>query len=276
MPFLAAKKKLTPEQQKALDAVLSEWDGATEVPPHAAKNLRGENGMLPEDIENYLAALADGSARLRLKSANAGDEFEKIGKAFLFAGHPATQFTDAIFGRAIQLENYVFLLKKQLDALSCNDTEEEIRATLRALGDKDRSAAPSSYGIYFDAMRRTKLGRDVLFATFAKSHHSTTRPWNTPVSAKEVRETCGLGRDPEGKDFILFAYLLPAEIMPRVPTTASPGWVYQRWFRPNPKAKTEKHGWSEALSTGFAKRPEIVHPEIDGATILFPIHIANA
>lgn len=69
---------------------------------------------------------------------------------------------------------------------------------------------------------------------------------------------------------------VPAATVPRVPTTASPGWFYQRWFRPSQKADAELHGWTAPIGSGFAGRPEVVHSEIDGTTLVFPIHIAKA
>lgn len=276
MPFSTARKKLTPVEQAALDALLVEWDGSTEVPLQAAENLRRENGMPAASLTKYLTLLAASREALRLSGIGPKAEFERIGKPFLLLGHPATPFKGAVFGRAVRLDVFARFLKEELDKLRCYDTEEDIRATLRALGDKEEIHAPSANRIYFDAMRQSKLGREVLFATFAKSVKPNQRPWTPPVTSVEIRASCALGEVPPGKDFILFAYHLPDGIIPHTPTTASPGWAYQQWFRPNPKAASEFHGWTEPIGTGIAKRPEIVHSEIDGTTLLFPIHIASA
>ena len=116
-----------------------------------------------------------------------------------------------------------------------------------------------------------------MFATFAKPVKAGQRPWLAPVpDANAIRSSIALGEDDEGKDYILFAYRLPPEVLPRVPTTASPGWFYQQWFRPNVGAATDLHGWTEPLKPGFDRLPGIVHEEISGTTVVFPIHIATA
>lgn len=276
MPFNAARSKLASTQQQSLDGLLAEWDVATDVPPQAAKNLRGEHGMSAANLQSYLTTFADSHTALSPSGTGPKAEFERIGNPFLLAGHAAAPFQGAVFGRAIRLEIYAGFLKPSLDSLKCYDTEEEIRATLRTLGDKQETSVPTVHRIYLEAMRRTNLGKEVLFATFAKPVAQQKRPWTTPATSTDVCASCGLGEVPAGKELILFVYRLPDGISPRVPTTASPGWAYQKWFRPNPKAATELHGWTEPIGTGFAKRPEIVHSEIDGTTILFPIHIATA
>ena len=276
MPFTAARKQLAPAEQQAIDDLISEWSGGTGVPPQAAENLRRENGMSAKDFSKYLNGLASGKGKMSLAGIGPKAEFERIGKPFLLAGHPATPFKGAVFGRAIVLETYARFLKKELDTLKCYDLEDDIRTTLRVLGDKDEMSAPSTKRVYFNAMRRTKLGKEVLFATFAKPVRPNQGPWVTPITSGEIRTSCALGEVPSGRDFILFTYRLPDGTLPYVPTTASPGWDYQQWFRPNLDASKDLHGWTEPIGTGFAQRPEVVHPEIDGTTLLFPIHVASA
>jgi len=273
MAFSAALKRLSASEREALNDLISEWEGSTEVPLRAAENLRRENAMSAKDLERYLRALAKSKDALKLSGIGPKVEFERIGKPFLLSGHVSTPFKRATFGRAVRIKTFAGFLKQELDKLRCFDTEEEIRGTLRSLGDMEELRAPSSQRVYFEAMRRTKLGREVLFATFVKPTRLNQRPWVTPVTATKIRSTCGLGEVPRGEDFILFVYSLPDFAPPHVPTTASPGWDYQWWFRPNPKASVELHGWTRPISRGFAKIPEVVHSEINGSTLLFPIHI---
>ena len=175
------------------------------------------------------------------------------------------------------LNNYARYLSPRLDAVGYLDTEEEIRATIRKMDNETEAAAPAYLKGYFRAIRETPLGKKAVFATFAKPVSAGQRPWNLPISdANTIRSTIALGEDPENQDYILFAYRLPDSVVPLVPTTASPGWFYQRWFRPNINAASDLHGWTEPLKSGFTPQPEIVHEEIPGATVVFPIHIANA
>ena len=277
MSFSIARNKLSTARQAALDSLLAVWDGSSGIRLQAAANLRAEFGSEIDPLAEYLAALADRSTEL--SSANLGIDFtfQEIGKVFALAGHMAEPYKHAVFGRAILAETYARYLKGTLYGLGLADTPGDILRNLRSLEDKTEATAASASRIYFKAMKQTALGKGAVFATFAKPVRTGQRPWLAPIpNANTVRDTIALYGDDTGKDYILFAYQLTSPIIPRAPTTASPGWRYQRWFRPNPAAPTELHGWTEPIGTGLKKRPEIVHPEIDGSTLVFPIHVAKA
>ena len=275
MSFNTAKSKLINDNQAALDSLLAAWTSADAVAKQAAANLQNEHGSEVDKLESYLVELANRAPQLSVASTEI--EFKQAGKTFRLAGHETTPCNGAIFGRAMLLENYARYVFPELEKLRYTDTAEEIHATLRKLDGVDEATAPPYLGGYFQAIRQTPLGRGAVFATFAKPVNTGQRPWRAPIpDADAIRSSIALGEDGEGKDYILFAYRLPPEVVPRVPTTASPGWFYQRWFRPNVHAATDLHGWTEPLKPGFNRLPEIVHEEIFGTTVVFPIHIATA
>jgi hypothetical protein len=258
-----------------LDSRLGAWTGADAVAKQAAANLQNEYGCEVDKLESYLVELAKRAPNLSVATPSL--EFEQVGKPFWLAGHEATPIKGAIFGRAMLLEKYARYVSPVLEKLRYTDTAEVIRATLRKLDGVDEAAAPPYLRGYFQAIRETPLGRGAVFAIFAKPVDAGQRPWRAPIpDADAIRSSVALGEDDEGKDYILFAYRLPAGVVPRVPTTASPGWFYQQWFRPNGGAATDLHGWTEPLKPGFDRLPEVVHEEIFGTLIAFPIHIATA
>jgi hypothetical protein len=277
MVFDPARNQLSTARKSALDVLLAEWQANNGVPLRAATNLRAERGSGVGPLVTYLTSLADNQADLGVAPPGPKTAFEQIGNIFSLAGHEATPFKESLFGRAILLEKYArYYLTPELDKLGCLDTEEDIRLTLRAIADATETAVPVRFRIYFEAMRRALLGRKAVFATFTKSIQMGESPWTEPIpDAQSIRNNIALGEDPLDKDYILFVYRLPDGTLPRVPTTASPGWFYQRWFRPSQNADTELHGWTEPIGSG-SSRPEIVHSEIAGTTLVFPIHIAKA
>ena len=275
MPFTTAKANLTAANQAALGSLLSAWASAGVVSKLAATNLQNEHASADGPLQDYLDKLAENSALLNVASPR--NEFKRVGKSFALAGHGATTCKGAIFGRAMLLDNYARYLLPKLDAFGYRDTEEEIRATIRKMDNENELGASPQLEGYFRAIRETALGKGAVFATFATPVAAGRRPWPLPTpSANTIRSTIALGEDPEDQDYILFAYRLPDSVIPLVPTTASPGWSYQRWFRPNTNAAVDLHGWTEPLEPRFDRQPEIVHEEIPGATVVFPIHIATA
>jgi hypothetical protein len=275
MLFDIAKAKMSAANQAALGSLLGAWANANDVAKQAAINLQNEHGSTDGPLEGYLVDLACNQSRLSVPSPR--QDFEVIGKPFALAGHESTPFKGAIFGRAMLLEKYARYLIPKLDALGYSDTEEEVRDTLRKMDNEDDKSAPPYMMGYYQAIRETPLGKGAVFATFAQPVAATQRPWPLPIPRADfVRGAIALGEDPTNKDYILFAYRLPDTVVPLVPTTASPGWFYQRWFRPNINAATDLHGWTEPLNPRFTRQPEIVHEEILGTKLLFPIHISTA
>jgi len=275
MSFIKAKAKLISANQVVLDSLLVAWAGADAVAKQAAANLQNEHGSEIDKLESYLVELANRAPQWSVPILE--KEFKQAGEAFSLEGHEATPCKGAIFGRAMLLENYARYVFWELEKLGLADTLEVICTTLRKLDGVDEAAAPPYLKGYFQAIRKTPLGRGAVFATFAKPVKPDQRPWRAPIpNADAIRSSIALGEDDEGKDYILFAYRLPPGVSPRVPTTASPGWFYQQWFRPNGDAATDFHGWTEPLKAGFDRLPEVVHKEISGTKVVFPIHIATA
>lgn len=277
MSFPSARARLTSKRRAALDSLLGEWAAAPGVPPFAAANLHSENGAPTTRTAKYLALLADNRTRLAVTPPGPREAFEELRAEYALQGHNADALRPLILGRAILLVKYARHLAPRLEAFGCFDTEDQIRLTLRALSGLTEAAAPKHLRVYFDAMRVTPLGRGVTFATFAFPARTGRRPWEAPLpDATAVRNTLALGEDPDGDDYLLFAYRIHSPVPLRTPTTASPDWFYQRWFRPSARAATELHGWTSPISPAFPARPELVHAEVDGATLEPPIHVANA
>jgi hypothetical protein len=276
MSFNSARNSLAPGPQAAVDSLLGEWAGATEVPLQAAANLRAEVGLELGTFTRYLEGLAARAGEMALSSPSAGSVFVEVGRPFALAGHEGQPHRDAVFGRAVLLENYARYLRWTLYGLGVADAPDEILRTLRSLDDMAETAVPTSSRIYLDAMKQTLLGKGATYATFVTPVVPDRRPWSRPApDAGTIRDMMGLGEDPPGRDYILFAYKLPGGESPRVPTVASAGWFYQRWFRPNPAAATELHGWTRRLGAGTHGVPEVVHAEINGGTLVFPVLLST-
>jgi hypothetical protein len=272
--FTEARGRLNNGRRTALDALLADWVRSAGTHAQAARNIQAENGSEAPALDAYLERLAGANTDLCKPAPH--KIFERVGEVFALQGHEASAFKSAVFGRAVILEKFARYLQTPLDRLGASDTHDNVIAALRALNSTREGDVPPEYRVYLNAMRQTALGKRAVFATFSKAAPLTS-PWPSPTpGAQNIRETIALGADPVGKEYILFAYRLRHDTTPRVPTTASPGWTYQLWFRPNPAAAAERHGWTEPLGAGLSKQPEIVHvEESSGSELVFPIHIAK-
>ena len=275
-PFEQAQTRLDAIRRLTLDTLLTEWSASPDIPPLAAANLRTEHGSGISELGHYLHELADKAPHLTTSGPGPRNGFEEAGKRFSLSGHEAKPYRGGIFGRAMLLEKFARYLAPHLDAIGCYDTEDVIRTSLQELDGASETTAPSRLRDYFPAIRSTPVGKGAVFATFLKPFSDSKNPWKRPIpSSDAIRRGTALGEDPPGRDYVLFAYRLPAGVTPLVPTTASPGWAYQRWFRPSSTAHIDLHGWTVPIGSGVAKRPEIVHSEIDGSTLIFPLYIAK-
>jgi hypothetical protein len=226
MSFRSARENLDTGRQSGLDLLLAEWDAGPDVAQFAAANMRAELGSSVADFTVYLALLADNRGQLALAPPGPAVAFQTLGTKFGLQGHDASRFTNLILGRAILLVKYARYVAPQLDALGCYDTEDEIRANLRALDGVPENAAPPYLRVYFVAIRRTPLGRGTTFATLDISRAPTRGPWSDPPPrADAIRNSLALGEDPVGNDYILFAYQISAAVSLRVPYHSESGMV---------------------------------------------------
>ena len=279
LPFAEARDSITPAQRVALDGILGTWDASDSTARQAATNLRAEKGGPDAATAAYLEELVDGAVELQSDPARRATAFARAGRTFALAGYASASPDDLVLGRASRLEKFAGYLKstfvKHYAALRCTDTEATVLATLQDLHAMPESHARWEHEVYFRAMRLMALGRFAVFATFFDLGDVAIGPWRPPLPrAPEVRSGLALGTDPAGSRYVLVAYRLPRGVRVSVPTTASPGWDYQLWFRPSASAATERHGWTAPLEPIHPRRREVVHPEAIASRMKFPIHMA--
>ena len=101
MPFSVARNNLDDARRTILDALLNEWNTASDVPPFADANLRAEHGAPTSEITKYIALLSDNRAALGVVPPGPRQMFEELGETYALAGHDAASLGSLIFGRAI-------------------------------------------------------------------------------------------------------------------------------------------------------------------------------
>ena len=114
-------------------------------------------------------------------------------------------------------------------------------------------------------MRRTALGKYVMWATYCRSN-----PYLNPFellggTANELHDSLGLNPADRGKPILLFVYEPPTDLDLRYPTVADAQWYHQ--FRPVPNDPTVDSGLTLPLRAELVCQPEVVHEPIMGDTI---------
>lgn len=273
MSYTEARAQLSSAEQAALDELMELWRNFGGVPEQARLNLMTDTSLPIYQFVAYLKSIVAEVEDLQPHKPTIRQCFEKIGRPFILHGIASKKHQTAQFGRAIALKKYVRYLRMELNKLGRFDSIEDVEHSVRRLS--GNASPPASLEDYLEAIKRTALGKDALFATFAHLGTAPLLPWsaNTP-SGNEVRNILGLGADPPDVDYLLFAYRLPDEAPARAPTSTSCGWFYQEWFRSNPNAYIDCHGWIAPLDDDCDRWAEIVHPPIDGTHLEFPFQIA--
>lgn len=278
--YRKARDLLSADQLNTLDTLHADWESAADsVHSFASKNLQNDHSLANSDFGALLVSVINAQSDLRRTSPNPAQVFESATSTYTFKGTLAARFTNALLGRAVLLDKYARRIGETLAALPKPLRRVEdfptVRATLVAISGSLPSSISPDFGPYFEAIRRTAVGRDLVFATFHSPAQPQLRPWpSPPPNAARVRAEIALGEDEIDKPYVLLTYTqLGGEV--RVPSAASPGWSYQRWFRPNSNCAVEQHGWTSPLDSVSSKRPEIVHRNPDQVEIAFPITVAH-
>ena len=114
-------------------------------------------------------------------------------------------------------------------------------------------------------MRRTLLGRYVMWATYCKSN-----PYRNPFellagTADDLRDILGMDPADRGKPVLLFVYEPPSDLDLRYPTVADAQWHHQ--FRPAPDDPQVESGLTLPHTPELECQPEVVHEPVMGETI---------
>jgi hypothetical protein len=118
-------------------------------------------------------------------------------------------------------------------------------------------------------MRRTALGRYVMWATYCSNN-----PYRNPFdllmgTADELRDILGLNPADMGRPVLLFVYEPPPGLDLRYPTVADAQWYHQ--FRPAPNDPAVQSGLTLPMREDLECQPEVVHEPVMGDTLREPI-----
>jgi len=116
------------------------------------------------------------------------------------------------------------------------------------------------------------LKRFLMWATFDPDDHTCDPRSSLPATANSVRACLGLATCDEDDDLLVICYTLPTRVVARFPvvTTACASTPWAEYWAPADPG--EPWGWTQPWpNTNQARRPEVVHECITGATLALPL-----
>jgi hypothetical protein len=234
--------------------------GASHKWRRIAENVRTETAFSLDDFCSLVLAFAAHAERITSPErawTEACRGFQHRGRCLSDSDRPK------VLGRALPLKQYASFIHEGAGQLTPEQAEELLRQVIVDGDTPNRRRA--------NILRRARVGRYVVWATFCKE-----RPDRHPFEELErtascIRTALALGNCEVTDTLVLLAYGAEG-IEIRRPTIADAG-DYE-WYRPC-SSEDEPHGWTEPLSPnpgGLAPQPEVVHGEVLGATLVFPIY----
>ena len=178
----------------------------------------------------------------------------------------------AIWGRAVTRKAYVRYISSD-NRISRRNAEDLLRQALRA--SREGRETPSYHK---RVLREAPIGRYVIWASFSGEAPETDPFGRLPRTTEAIRTALGLGHIDVNESLVLITYNTEApdvRIELYRPTIAEA--AEHAHFRPCREADSP-HGWTSPLPpnhAGLDAQPEVVHPEVRGRTLVFPIHEAR-
>lgn len=258
--YQSSLAKLSKVRRLRIETQLIEW---TRTPTtlaqnvaQLAKNIQSETALTQTTFIKLLIAFSD-----QLKTATSPIEaWSEACGAFLFKGKACvSKNRPEILGRAVKLNDY-------LDRyLNIGNRSILKHALIKNQGFK-HPADPISR-----KMKASPIGDQPIWATFSES--SLDQPFDgLEPTSKNIRIALGLGHIDSESQFILLTYgSHDHETLPlHKPTITDAGSYF--YFCPNPNSSAQ-WGLTQPLKPNpdnLCGRPELIHQEITGSSLVFP------
>lgn len=266
--YSAAVNSLDATLSGAVVSQLTTWEsGSCPKWRRVAANIQSEVAL---SISDFAALLGDFAAEMTTDPANPETAWVTACRKHHFKGSLVPQPLPHSLGRAAPIGGYAKIISgSPTVSLTPDQCEALLRKIILAGGTPNAREAR--------LMRQARLGRYVIWAAFDGTD-SSENPFNRiPKTTEAVRTALGLGECSETETLVLVCYRstgVSGFIELFRPTIGEAGSYC--WYCPNPDSSAP-HGLTEPLSpnpTGLCPMPEVVHREINGDTLTFPLYLA--
>lgn len=230
-------------------------------------NIKSEVAL---SISDFAALLGDFAAEMTTDPANPETGWVTACRKHHFKGSLVPQPLPHSLGRAAPIGGYAKIISgSPTVSLTPDECEALLRKIILAGGTPNAREAR--------ILRQARLGRYVIWAAFDGTDSSES-PFNRiPKTTEAVRTALGLGECSETETLVLVCYRSTAvsgSIELFRPTIGEAGNYC--WYCPNPDSSAP-HGLTEPLPPNpmdLSPMPEVVHREINGDTLTFPLYLA--
>ena len=218
------------------------------------QNLSYESRVPPSSADGIRdALLAAGRRPIDLKEA-----YIAACRRYILEGPEMNGPRPGLLGRAVTARTFHDMLVKTGKFSTRARAEAKTTAWLRCSG------PDAAY-----RMRRTPLGRYVMWATYCQSDRHRNPFELLPPGANDIRDVLGLDPADRKEPLLLFVYDPAPDVKLRFPTVADAQWSPA--FRPAPDDPNIESGMALPLNKNLRPQPEVVHKPVLGDTMRAPI-----
>jgi len=266
--FSAALNSLSATNSAVVVSQLTAWEsGSCSKWRRVAANIKSEVAL---STSAFAALLTDFATELTKDPANPDSSWDSACQKHHFKGSLMPPPLPDRLGRAAPIGGYAKIISA---SPSVSLTPDECEALLRKI--ILAGSAPNAREARI--LQHARLGRYVIWAAFSATHPHENPFDRFPKTTDAVRTALGLGECSETETLVLVCYLSGGSSGPIDlfrPTVGEAGSYC--WYCPNPNL-TASHGLTEPLppnKVGLLPMPEVVHREISGETLTFPLYLA--
>jgi len=267
--FSIAIDQIDPSLRPLVETQLASWEGGGCLKwARVTQNIRTETALSVGDFVSLLNRFAE---NLGSPGSNPEESWKDACRAHQFRGAVLTDPYPAVIGRASSINDYARLVSRSATTIL---SEAYVESMLQKIAMDGASANPREMRI----LRRALLGEHVIWATFHPTDSAQT-PFDTlPRTTEAVRTALGLGHCSETETLILLTYSTSTSgntLELFRPTLGEAGDYC--WYCPH-QDPDSPCGMTAPLPPNvhsLPAMPEVVHREIHGATLVFPLYLTT-